>query len=212
MVNKCIIFDIDGTIFDTKPGIINALNYTLEQFGKERIAQDEEDKYIGPPVKKVLEDYQNFSEVDAIKGTALYRKVYVEKYVNNSTPYDKIKDVLEQFFRKKYIIGIATMKTGKQIDKLLDIFDYRKYFSVIETAREDGSWTKTQMLLEIKKKYNVFENELYMIGDTMGDFEAAKNAGFTFIAADYGYGDISHIQGLHINMPEELTCIIDCEV
>ena len=51
---KCIVFDVDGTICDTKNGIIKALNYVLNMYGKSFISHDNEDLYIGPSIKESL--------------------------------------------------------------------------------------------------------------------------------------------------------------
>lgn len=203
----CVVFDVDGTLFDTKREIIKALNYVLKSYRKGEIASDEEDKYIGPPIKKSMMEYQGFKENEAIEATALYRQVYVDEFVQKSVAYDGIESVLKHFLAYGIVIGIATMKTLPQVDKLLTSSGFDKYFNIVEAAREDGTLSKSQMLVEIKKKYSDLERFI-MVGDTIGDYNAAIDAGYEFISADYGYGNIQEINCKHVKCAEELINVL----
>lgn len=185
---KIIIFDIDGTLFDTKPGIVACLNDVLDSFGLEPIDEEEHDKYIGPSVKDSFIKYHNFNEIKANEATRMYREKYVSNYIEKSIMYDGLIDVIKYIKFKKYKLCIATMKTRKQVNKLLNIFKLSELFDQIETAKEEGGYTKTDMLNSIKRKYT--DSEYFFIGDTDGDYKAALNSGIEFIYATYGYGKI----------------------
>lgn len=194
---KAIIFDVDGTLFDTSDGIIQALNYVLKVYGRDEITTEDEANYIGPPIKKSLMEYQGMKENEADEATALYRKSYVEKFIKNSVWYDGAVETLEELKNRGWILGIATMKTMPQLEALLRDFHCRDLFSVLKAAREDGSLTKTQMLKDIKKEYPNADKYI-MVGDTIGDYKASKEAGYDFVAVDYGYGDIKDDGVSHI--------------
>lgn len=185
---KTVIFDIDGTLFDTKPGIIECLNDVLNCFGCEPIITSEEDKYIGPSVKDSFMIYHGFDEEKASKATKMYREKYVEKYIRKSIPYEGISDVFDYLKSKEYIVCIATMKTRKQVDALLKIFKFDTIFDHIECAKEEGGYTKLDMLDSIKSLYP--DNDLVFVGDTNGDYKASVKSGVRFVYAEYGYGDI----------------------
>lgn len=185
---KTVIFDIDGTLFDTKPGIIESLNDVLYCFGCEPIIPGEEAKYIGPSVKDSFMLYHGFDEEKASTATKMYRDKYVEKYIRNSVPYDGIYDVFDYLKSKEYIVCIATMKTRKQVDALLNIFKFDAVFDHIECAREEGGYTKLDMLNSIKTLYP--SDDLMFVGDTNGDYKAAIKANIRFVYAEYGYGNI----------------------
>lgn len=185
-MNKVIVFDVDGTLFDTKKGIIKALNQVLQENNCSLILKVEENKYIGPSIKSSLMKWFKFNEDEAEKLVLLYRQYYVDKYIFDSKPYKNIICVLQKLYENNFILCIATMKTNKQILKLLKIFSLSKYFSVVEAAAEDGSISKSDMLYKIKSK---FHNAcFYMVGDTEGDYLAAKSQDFIFLYALYGYG------------------------
>lgn len=200
---KTIIFDVDGTLFDTRDGIIQALNYVLKVHGRSEIKKEDEAKYIGPPIKKSLMEFQGMNEAEADEATALYRKSYIEKFIGNSVWYDGAVETLKELKDRGWILGIATMKTMPQLEALVRDFHCGDLFSVLKAAKEDGSLSKAQMLKDIKEEYPDVE-KFVMVGDTMGDYKAAKEAGYEFVAADYGYGDIKDLEAKHIGRFRDL--------
>ena len=204
---KAIIFDVDGTLFDTRDGIIQALNYVLKVHGRSEIKKEDEARYIGPPIKESLMEFQGMEELEADKATALYRKSYVEKFIGDSIWYDGAVETLKELKDRGWILGIATMKTMPQLEALVRDFHCGDLFSVLKAAKEDGSLSKSQMLKDIKTEYPDVE-KFVMVGDTMGDYKAAKGAGYEFVAADYGYGDIRDLEAKHIGQFKDLFGIL----
>ena len=204
---KAIIFDVDGTLFDTRDGIIQALNYVLKVHGRSEIKKEDEARYIGPPIKKSLMEFQGMNEAEADEATALYRKSYIEKFVGNSVWYDGALETLRELKNRGWILGIATMKTMPQLEALVRDFQCGNLFSVLKAAKEDGSLSKAQMLKDVKEEYLDAE-KFVMVGDTMGDYKAAKEAGYEFVAADYGYGDIRDLEAKHIGQFKDLLNIL----
>lgn len=205
-MNKVLVFDVDGTLFDTKVGIIDALNYVLSQYNKSLIEEDMEEKYIGPPIYDSLIKFSKFDADVAKEATSLYRRIYVEKFIQHSVPYCGMEDVLKFFENKGYKLYIATMKTKPQVDRLFSIFGIAKYFDKIYTATENASISKQEMLMEIQS--NNEGSTIFMIGDTKSDYEATLGLKCIFVAADYGYGKVSNISSLHISSISELCKII----
>lgn len=184
-----IALDVDGTLFDTKPGIIAALNKVLRLFGYSEILCENEELFIGPPIKTSLLEICGMDEKTAEEATRTYRKIYVEEFIRNSKPYCNLHELLKELHNRNYFIALATMKTGTQVEALvrgfaLDEFDALKY------ALEDGSLSKRKMLEILRTQVDC--DHYYMVGDTMGDFVAAKDAGYEFVYASYGYGNLSH--------------------
>lgn len=197
-MSKVVVFDVDGTLFDTKPGIIKALNEVLHNFGEKCINSNEEDKWIGPPVRNSFITFVGMNAELAEEATKQYRQIYTEKYIAESILYDGMLEVLSKLKETGYHLCIATMKTQCQIDRLLSLRNITEYFEIIQCAALDGSKSKSEMLEYIKTQYSS-KNQFYMIGDTKGDYEAAKKADYDFIAVTYGYGDWNNLD-LSIDM------------
>lgn len=188
MHHRLIVFDVDGTLFDTKDGIYAALEDVFQQFDIGTFNRDEGLKYIGPPIRDSLVKYNGLSLEQAQKATEYYRYVYVDKYITLSKLYEGTRDLLEKLKNDGIRSSIATMKTSEQIGKLFDITDIdTDAFDCIETAQKNGNLSKREMISRIKNKCSINER-IVMIGDTEGDREAADAAGVDFVGAVYGYG------------------------
>lgn len=191
-MSKVVVFDVDGTLFDTKPGIIKALNEVLENFGKNTINSYEESKWIGPPVRNSFRSLVGMNTELAEEATKQYRQIYTEKYIVESVLYNGMAEVLSKLKESGYHLCIATMKTQRQMKRLLSLKNMTDIFEIVQTAALDGSKSKAEMLDFIKRHYPL-NTSFYLIGDTMGDYEAANKMNFKFIAANYGYGDFSEL-------------------
>lgn len=203
---KLVVFDVDGTLFDTKIGIQAALNWVLNYYGIDSIQENEINKFIGPSIFTCFKEFYRFDDEKAYEAMALYRKIYVEKYIQLSNPYKGSFDVIIALKKQGVSLAIATMKTKSQTEKILDIFSMKKYFDEIRCAKEDGSLSKGQMLNDLKKLYSNYL--CTMVGDTKGDFNAALEANYRFIYAKYGYGNLeSESNILQINSLDELLQI-----
>lgn len=181
-----VVFDVDGTIADTKSGIIAAVNAVYERMELAMIPQEQENDYIGPPLLDSFMKLGKLSEKDARHAVELYRKIYVDSFIEQSSLYVGMKDLLDFLYDRKSHMAIATMKTKAQVDRLFSVLEIEKYFENVFCAKTDNSLNKSDMLKAIKNIYST--EEIYMIGDTMGDYDAAQNAKVKFIGAGYGYG------------------------
>lgn len=207
-MSKIVVFDVDGTLCDTRRGIIKTINFVYKSMDLPKISSQMENYYIGPPVKESFMKYGKLSEEEAAEATELYRKKYVEHYIDYSTVYDGIIPVLKYLKNKGDVLCIASMKTMPQLNRLLGYLQLERYFEVVKGASEDGSITKKDMLLEIRSQFDL-QREFYMIGDTNGDYLAANAEGYKFIGANYGYGKLAPgSNSEYINYPIEITQLL----
>lgn len=180
-----VVFDVDGTLFDTKEEIIRSLDIVLERYGIKKISPEEADLFIGPPITVSLPRYRGIGLQQAADITREFREIY-KGHVAGSPPYAGARDVLERLRAAGIRIGIATNKPSSQVDVMIGTYGLEDHFDVIKT-KEDQDRSKADLLAEIKKEFPD-EDRYLMVGDTMGDLEAAEEAGFGFIEAMYGYG------------------------
>ena len=163
------------------------MNFVLNEFGKQSIPFENENSYIGPSVKESFIQLHNFSESEANEAASMYRKSYVERYLGQSNLYPKVYETLEKL-KINNILCIASMKTEVQVEKFLNLFNLKNFFTIVKNASYDGTYTKSQMCKDIKSELKFNCNSFSLIGDTQGDFIAAQNSHINFIFASYGYG------------------------
>lgn len=201
-----VAFDVDGTLFDTKREIISALNTVLKKNGVQEITKEEENTFIGPSFDVTLPIYRylTYEEVNKVKSE--FRLEY-QKHVSDSKPYPGLEDVLKSLKNNGIHLCIATNKPVSQVKNLLDHYNLFPYFKIIK-AKDDFDKPKAEMLKEIRAEITG-EKFYYMVGDTIGDLEAAMKAGYQFIEAAYGYGEFEVKNEYQINIVTDMLRICD---
>lgn len=204
---KNIIFDLDGTISKSAPGILNAFEYALEKMGK-TYSRDDLYKYIGPPLRDSF--VKELGEESADKGVDFYREYYFKKGIFETEIYDGIKELIEELYDFGFDIYLATSKGEESSKKILEFFGILKYFSYISGSSDDKN-TKKKVIDHLLKENNLKSSESIMIGDRSYDIEAANNLEIKTIAVAYGYGNNEEFEKASFiaNYPYEILNIIE---
>lgn len=183
MKNTCVIFDVDGTLFDTGEGIRDCARHALQQLGA-NFPDEKLDLFIGPSLFYSFHNTVGLSEEQAHRGVELYRARYQSAGIEMSRPYAGILDTLEKLWQEGYTLSIASSKPLVMVEYLLDKYDIRKYFAkVVAATFATVSSDKTAYV----QSASLCERNV-MVGDTRFDIEGAHNAGVPVIAAAYGFG------------------------
>lgn len=175
---------MDGTLFDTGEGIKASARYALNAVGAPPMAEDKLNLFIGPSLYHSFSVTAGLNEETALKAVEAYRERYFAHDVYLSHPYDGISEMLIELTRLGYGISIASSKPLVMVEKLLEKYDYAKYFSkVIAPDYAHKSNDKSGMVQRAKTA----ELNL-MVGDTVYDIDGAHGAGIKVVAVTYGYG------------------------
>lgn len=184
-----VVFDLDGTLIDTAPGVLNAVEYTVQKIGKPPLSKDTILKFIGPPIKDSLQKYCCLTEEIAVEATAIFRTRYSKVDLYKAVVYEGIFDVLKELKRQNIKIGVATYKREDYAIKLLEQKGMSNYFQSINGADDEGIKSKQDILEEcICKLQTKSPQNAVLIGDTLHDAEGALKAKTYFIGVTYGYG------------------------
>lgn len=185
---KAVIFDVDGTLFDTKDGILKSIREVSTNLGYKQCGNADESTFIGPPVIETFIKHFGMDQKTAGRAASEYRELYVEKYISSSEAYEGMYSLISSLKRDGVYVAIATMKTRKQVQALLDNTVFMDVFDSVETALDQGRRTKADMISAIIDTYQLEKDKVWMIGDTYGDEIAANEAGIHFVGVTYGYG------------------------
>lgn len=204
---KNIIFDLDGTISESAPGILNAFEYALEKMGK-TYSRDDLYKYIGPPLRDSF--VKELGEESADKGVDYYRQYYFKKGIFETEIYDGIQELIEELYDCGFDIYLATSKGEESSKKILEYFGILKFFSYISGSSDDKN-TKKKVIDHLLKENNLKSSESIMIGDRSYDIESANNLEIKTIAVAYGYGNNEEFEKASFiaNYPYEILNIIE---
>ncbi len=195
MKKSSVLFDLDGTLTDSAPGIFRSTRYALERLnasdGVERpIPRESELRWIvGPPL---LDSFAKLVGDDkAATMLALYRERYAEIGMFENTVYPGIVDALEALKASGYRLFVATSKLETSARPILEHFRLAGYFEAIYGSQADGTRAAKGDLLAylIERERLVISDGVVMIGDRKHDALGARAVGIGSIGVLWGYGD-----------------------
>ena len=191
-----ILFDLDGTITDSAPGIINAVVYGIKKINevynlKINIPNDKIlRKFIGPPLDVSFRKYCYDDEKLSLEFVKFYREDYNgNEGLCNCTLYDGIYDLIKTLSENDYRVFLVTAKPKESAVRIIEHFNLTEFFNDFYAPILGGKIkNKLDVLNEAIEKGNFEKSKTIMIGDRIDDIDAAKNLGIDSIAVRYGFG------------------------
>ncbi len=187
-MRRSAIFDLDGTLTDSKPGILGCLTNTLDAHG---IAWTGPlDWFIGPPADYSMR--RLMPDADEPRRAALlhdYRLCYAATGWQENSVYPGVPELLQSLQRSGWQLFVCTSKREDFTERILEKFALSRYFFAVY-ADKAGSLhhTKTALLRRLLDEQSLDRATTFMVGDRKFDIEAARANGVTSIAVTYGYG------------------------
>ncbi|MDD4012047.1 MAG: HAD hydrolase-like protein [Sphaerochaetaceae bacterium] len=185
---KAIAFDFDGTVMDTSSGIFETARHTAKALGWDKELISPIEKFVGPPLYDCFRIVFGWDREMCEKAVSIYRPYYREKGMFKGTFYPGMLETLTRLRERGYKTAIATMKFDALIHEMGQHFGFTSYFDVIKGTDSTSKMTKAQILGFIASELGVKPEEMVLVGDTMVDYEGAREAGMPFIGALYGFG------------------------
>ncbi|MBE6623345.1 MAG: HAD family hydrolase [Ruminococcaceae bacterium] len=185
-----IIFDLDGTLTDSGPGIRNAVRHALKKYGIEENDTEKLNRFIGPPLYDSFMRFYGISEKEAAKGENYFREYYRDTGIFENSVYDGIINCLETLNESGVKLYIATSKPDFMAERVLCHFDLKKYFTDVCGADiENGRCSKKDVLaLLLNNNPEINCENAVMVGDREHDIFGAENFGIKGIGVLWGYG------------------------
>jgi phosphoglycolate phosphatase len=183
-----LIFDLDGTLTDSKPGILGCLREVLE--ARKMSGYGSLDRFIGPPVEEWAEEL--LPQGSAEDRTALareYRACYDRVGWSNNSVFPGVTELLAQLHHDGFPLHVCTSKHEHFAVRILESFGIAQYFKGIYGDRIDyESHSKSDLLALILSQNAIDCAWVWMVGDRSFDIEAAHLNGIRCLAAAWGYG------------------------
>lgn len=191
-----IIYDLDGTLADTREGIIMGIHRALESQSFEICTQRSKIK-IGPSITRMLAEICPAASAEEINQMHIvFRNYYDREGWKLSCLYDQVPAVLKHFDDSEIIQYIVTNKPTYPTTQIIESKQITRYFKrLISPDYYNLSFTsKTEMLSWLMKEEKLTEDETCYVGDTLGDAQAAYQCGIKFVGVSYGYGEFSEMK------------------
>lgn len=185
---KAVLFDLDGTLLDTREGIKNSIKYTIKVLNLPPITDSDLNSFVGPPVQESLKRYFNLSQKQAQIGANIFRNYYKNKSLLQAHIYNGILSLLNHLQSKNIYIGVATYKREDYALTILNYFGISPYCNVICGADDENKLTKANIIDRCISQLQCESKHVVLIGDTEYDAIGAQDAGIFFIAVTWGFG------------------------
>lgn len=189
-----ILFDLDGTLTDSGPGIINGFEYSLGKMGIDVPDRASLRRFVGPPLGDSFEKTLGFSPEDAAKGIAFYKEYYAEKGVYENDVYPGIPELLEKLKESGKKLIVATTKAELMANVVMDHFGLGKYFDLMVASNNTDRKNKIDVLNYAIENGGVDRERAVMVGDRFYDITGAAHFGMTSVGVLYGYGSRQELE------------------
>ena len=190
MNKNVLLFDLDGTLTDPKPGIVGCIRFALDQLTVTCPGDDVLAGYIGPPLRATFAKLLDTSEVRRIEeAMAFYRQRFAESGLFDNQVYEGVPAMLERAGRASAAMYVATSKPAVYAERIVKHFGLAAHFRKVYGPELDGRYDdKAQLLAHLLTEERVAPDVAVMIGDRAADVEAARANGLQSIGVLWGYG------------------------
>lgn len=196
MQGLTVVFDLDGTLVDTAPDLVDATNHALAARGLPGVPEAGLRPWISFGARRMVVEAlarhrqsAEPEEIDELHGVFL--SYYESNIANRSRPYEGVVDALETLSAEGAICAVCTNKRAALSHRLLDALDLSRHFRAVAgrdtfpVCKPDPAHLTGAIEMAAGKKARAV-----MIGDSMTDVATAKAAGIPVIAVSFGYTDI----------------------
>ena len=209
MMPRLIMFDLDGTLVDSRAGIIHTLRLTLEQCGAPVAADHDMSSLIGSSLWEIFEEYLQTKDSHVIEGAvAKYRHIYRDGPMFEYDIYPGIVETLDTLKKDGSRLVLATAKAHEYAREVIETSPFNDLIEHVYGSELDGTNVQKQDLIRhVLKEEHVSADQAIMVGDRHHDVNGACANGVSAIAAAYGYGQAEEFKKATavIETPPELV-------
>jgi phosphoglycolate phosphatase len=193
---RTVVFDLDGTLVDTAPDLINALNFILDREGMPPVPLHAARNMIGAGARRLLErglelEGRLASVADITRLTDDFIDYYAAHIADASRPFDGLEGALDELQAQGYRFAVCTNKLEWLSKLLLDRLGLSRRFSAICGADTFGiSKPDPAILQQTVARAGGQLSSAIMVGDAGPDIGVARRAGIPVIGVEFGYTEV----------------------
>jgi phosphoglycolate phosphatase len=191
-----VVFDLDGTLIDTAPDLIDALNVTLKREGLQPVAYDEARPMIGGGSRGMIEralaaEGSSAAKSDVDRMFSDFIEYYAAHIADRSRPYPKLEQTLDHLAAAGHRLAVCTNKIEWLAVKLLNTLGLIHHFACI-CGQDTFKVMKPnpEILLGTIRRASGDPKRAVMVGDSGTDIRTARNGNIPVVAVDFGYTEV----------------------
>jgi phosphoglycolate phosphatase len=192
-----LLFDLDGTLTDPRPGIVRCMRYALDKLGAPCPSDDVLASFIGPPLRGTFATVLETSDRELVeRALAFYREQYGETGLFENHVYDGVAQMLDRVRLTASASFVATLKPKPYADRIVHRLGLDRYFDGVYGPELEGKFDdKVDLLAHLLATEKITTERAVMIGDRAGDIVAARANRVRSIGVLWGYGSESELAG-----------------
>jgi phosphoglycolate phosphatase len=193
---RAILLDLDGTLSDSRPGIVDCFRHTLLELGHDPSAAGDLTWAVGPPIAVSLQRMiAPFGDDRVDMALTIYRERYTTVGIYDCSVYPGVVAMLDSLRSAGYTMCIATSKRRDFAERVIDYLELRSYVRGVYGAIPGGALDhKQDLLVHILAAEKLTAACCVMVGDRLHDIEAAKANAMRSIGALWGYGGRAELE------------------
>lgn len=188
---RYVFFDLDGTLTDSKEGILNCLRYAFEKLGEPVPPEETLLQFIGPPLQESFIRWCGFTPERAAEGLRLFRERYVPIGKFENAPAPGMAELCRRLKERGYVLALASSKPEAMCVPICERFGFAPFLDTIVGSAPGDDWEKEDVIREAMGRLGLTEaqrDEILMVGDRKFDVLGASACGIACVGVEFfGY-------------------------
>jgi phosphoglycolate phosphatase len=204
-----LFFDLDGTLTDSRPGIMASMRYALNVIGRESPSDDALLRFIGPPTHDAFRELLGSDDVELNTRTiAVYRERYATLGLFENSVYPGVSAGLAELRAAGFTLAVVTSKPEVFAKRIIDHFELAPHFKRVYGSELSGVRShKGELIAHVLASEGLRGADAWMFGDRMHDIRGAKQNQVNAAGVLWGYGSREELteagaQAVYASMPE----------
>lgn len=206
-----VLFDLDGTLTDSRPGILNSIRHALQALEVAAPPDEELLWCVGPPLREIFGRLLPGAEPALVERAM---SEYVKRYRifghRENQVYDGVPEMLAALAATSHVV-LVTSKHQEAADRILEAFELRAHFGAVFGSHPSGHLAdKRELIAHVMRELDLNPSVTVMVGDRIHDIEGGRHNRIATIGAGWGYGTSDELLTAdHIcQTPAELTALL----
>ena len=209
---RALIFDLDGTLIDSKRDLVHSVNIMLREMGRAELREETISRYIGQGAPQLVGRAlgEGATEEEHKRALQFFLGYYEEHKMDTTRAYPGVAETLEEL--ADLPMAILTNKPARISVRILNELGLKRYFRAVyggnsfETKKPDPLGANT-----ILREFGAAPQEALLIGDSEVDVQTARNAGTLAVAVNYGFGvhdRAAHPADIYLDRISDLVALL----
>lgn len=185
-----VLFDLDGTLTESGPGVVRSLRYAFDAIGLQPPDDTTLMRFVGPPLVDSFRDIAGLDEAVANDALVAYRRYFVDNGMFENSVYPGVRELLRALVDSGRRLAVATSKPLPYARPIVEHFALSEYFEFVCGPDFDGSGAvKTTVVADAMAALNVTAGtDVVLVGDRSHDVIGAHDNGIACFGVLWGYG------------------------